>query len=259
MAETRTSVANRPAWVDLASPDVEASRQFYSALFGWDVQVSPDPQYGGYGIAHLGGEQVAGIGPKMSADQPTVWAVYIGTADAEALAGKVQAAGGTVLAPPFDVGDQGRMAVFQDPSGAVVSAWQPAAMGAFHSGRENTFGWAELNARGVESAVPFYEEVFGWTLKRSDSGEGGPPYIEFQQDGESVGGAMEMSAMVPAEVPNYWLVYFSVADVDGAFAKATAAGAHALVPPMDFPGGRFAIVQDPQGATFGLLRYPGGG
>ena len=258
MAEAKTAVANRPAWVDLSSSDAEASRDFYAKLFGWRLEVTPDPQYGGYAMAKVGDHDVAGIGPKMSADAPTAWSVYIGTSDAERLAEKVKAAGGNVVAPPFDVGEQGRMAVFQDPSGAFISAWQPAAMGRFHMGMPNTFGWAELNARGIEKALPFYTQVFGWTAKQSEMGEGAPPYTEFQIDGESIAGAMEMNPMVPAEVPSYWLVYFNVEDVDKSYSKAIEAGARELMAPQDFPGGRFAIVSDPQGAAFGLLRMSAG-
>jgi predicted enzyme related to lactoylglutathione lyase len=60
--------------------------------------------------------------------------------------------------------------------------------------------------------------------------------------------------MVPAQVPSYWLVYFAVSDVDKSFKTATQAGAKELVAPMDFPGGRFAILNDPQGAAFGILK-----
>ena len=60
--------------------------------------------------------------------------------------------------------------------------------------------------------------------------------------------------MVPGEVPSYWQVYFTVADVDSAFRKALAEGATEMLAPQDFPGGRFAIVSDPQGASFGLLK-----
>jgi predicted enzyme related to lactoylglutathione lyase len=255
MAEA-TATTNKPAWVDLSSSDAAASREFYSKLFGWDIQVSPDPQYGGYGMAQVGGKDVAGIGPKMSDEAPTAWSVYIGTADASGLAEKVQAAGGTVIAPPFDVGDQGRMAVFQDPSGAFISGWEPRAMGGFLTHRENTFAWAELNARGFDNVAPFYTSVFGWTQKRNDMGEGAPPYIEFQFGGESVAGGMEMTSVVPADVPSHWLVYFGVADVDASFEAAKQAGARELVAPRDFPGGRFAIVMDPQGAVFGVLSMP---
>src|SRR5215471_17361190 len=102
MAEATSTVANKPAWVDLASSDAAASREFYGKLFGWQIDVQPDPQYGGYGMARIGGKDVAGIGPKQNPDAPTAWSLYIGTTDAAGLADKVQAAGGTVVAPPFD-------------------------------------------------------------------------------------------------------------------------------------------------------------
>jgi uncharacterized protein len=255
MAEAKTAVANKPAWVDLATSDAAAAREFYSKVFGWKIDVNPDPQYGGYGMANVGDKRVAGIAPKMSPDAPTAWSIYIGTDDADDLAKKVQAAGGKVIAPPFDVGDQGRMAVFQDPTGAVISAWQPGAMNAsLPTGEANTFGWAELSSRGVDKAIPFYQKIFGWTPKANDMGPDSPPYTEFQLGGESIAGGQEMQAMVPAETPSYWLVYFAVGDVDKSFKTATQAGAKELVAPMDFPGGRFAIVSDPQGAAFGLLK-----
>jgi uncharacterized protein len=254
MAEARAAIENRPVWVDLSSSDPAGSREFYSRLFGWDVQVSPDPEYGGYGLAKVDGNDVAGIGPKQSEDAPTAWSFYIGTSDADDLARRVGAAGGTVVVPPFDVADQGRMAVFQDPSGAFVSAWQPSAMGGFQAGAPNTFGWAELNARGIENAIPFYEQVFGWRPRTSDMGEGNPPYTEFQVDGQSVAGGMEMNPMVPAQVPSHWMVYFVADDVDRSYRQALDAGGREILAPQDFPGGRFAILSDPQGAAFGLLR-----
>lgn len=251
---TATKLVNRAAWVELPSPDPEASRAFYSGLFGWKIEVSPDPQYGGYAMAKVGDKDAAGIGPQQSPGTPPAWGIYIGTDDADELSRKVQAAGGTVIAPAFDVGDQGRMAVFQDPSGAFISGWQGASMGDFETDAPNAFGWAELNARGIDKAIPFYEQVFGWTAKTTDAAEGAPAYTEFQIDGHSVAGAMEMNPMVPAEVPSYWMPYFSVDDVDAAFRKAIELGAQEMLAPDDFPGGRFAIVSDPQGAAFGLLK-----
>jgi predicted enzyme related to lactoylglutathione lyase len=93
-------------------------------LFGWQIDVNPDPMYGGYALAKVDGVDAAGIGPTQSPDQPSMWSIYIGTDDVDRLAEKVTAAGGVVIAPPFDVGDQGRMAVFMDPTGAQISAWQ---------------------------------------------------------------------------------------------------------------------------------------
>jgi uncharacterized protein len=89
MAQAMTRSINKPAWVDLASKDTAGSRDFYSKLFGWDVQVNPDPQYGGYALAKIGGKDAAGIGPAMDPNAPTAWSLYIGTDDIEALARKV--------------------------------------------------------------------------------------------------------------------------------------------------------------------------
>jgi hypothetical protein len=253
MAEAKTAIVNKPAWVDLSTSDPSGARDFYAKVFGWKVEVSPDPQYGGYAMATIGGKDVAGIGPKQSPEGPSAWMVYIGTKDADELGKKVQAAGGNVIAPAFDVGDQGKMAVYQDPSGAFISAWQPTQMGGFQSGAANTFGWAELSSRDLGKAIPFYKKVFGWGEKKSEMGQGGE-YTEFLSGGESIAGAMDMNPMVPAEMPSYWLVYFNVDDVDKAFQKAKGAGAQEMMAPQDFPGGRFAIISDPQGAAFGLLQ-----
>jgi predicted enzyme related to lactoylglutathione lyase len=246
---------NRPAWVDLSSPDPEDSRNFYAELLGWDIQVSPDPQYGGYAMATDAGVGLAGIGAKMDPSAPTAWSLYIGTDDVAALAQRVTDNGGTVVMAPFDVGDQGKMAVFRDPAGAFFSAWQASAMRGFVSHQPGAFDWAELNARDVDSVLPFYEKVFGWVVKRGEPSNGQPPYNEFQLEGESILGAWEMNPNVPPEVPAYWQIYFSVGDVDVAVARALSLGATTVAGPQDMPGGRWAILADPQGAMFGVLRF----
>jgi predicted enzyme related to lactoylglutathione lyase len=251
MTNAATGIANKPAWIDLGTNDAAGAREFYATLFGWEINVSPDPQYGGYARALLDGKDVAGIGPTMSPEQPTAWSVYVGTDDIDALSHKVQAAGGHVLAPAFDVGDQGRMAVFADATGAAISAWQPIAMGGFQTQGSNAFGWAELNARNAGASLAFYHDVFGWDPHTQGVPEA--PYTEFEVDGRSIAGATEMSPLAPAAMPNYWLVYFGVDDVDAATAKAVKAGGKEMLAPLDFPGGRMSMVVDPQGAIFGLM------
>ena len=253
MAKVATAVINKPAWVDLSTTDADAARDFYANLFGWRLDVSEDPQYGGYATAKLDDQSVAGIGPKPEGDQhPAAWSLYIGTEDIDGLARKVQEAGGTVIAAPLDIGDQGRMAVFADPSGAIISGWQAAGPSQFVLGILNAFGWAELNARGLEPAIAFYETVFGWTHSEQPDGEG-EVYTQLEHDGQPIAGALEMSPEIPADVPSYWLIYFTVDDVDARFQTAIELGGREMVAPQDMPGGRFAIVSDPQGAAFGIL------
>jgi len=256
MAETTTKLANKVAWVDIASKDAAGSRSFYSQLFGWDAQVNPDPQYGGYALAKLNGEDAAGIGPAMDPNAPPAWNIYIGTDDAADLAQRVSAAGGTVVMAPFPVGDQGTMAVFQDPTGAFISAWQGTRMGGFQTEGEGAFAWAELNTRGIDQATSFYATVFGWTHDTMAAGTAGmPDYTTFYTSGDRVAGAMPMDAAMPPHIPSYWMPYFAAADVDAAFEKAKRLGAQEMVAPTDFPQGRFAIVSDPEGAMFGLLHF----
>lgn len=240
-----------PVWVDLSTSDPTAARAYYAALLGWEMDVTEDPQFGGYATASADGKDVAGIGAAQPGS-PTAWSLYLLTDNAAALGDRVLSAGGTVAMPAMTIGDVGRMAVFQDPAGTFISAFEPNTMPGFHTGVNGSFGWTELNARGLERALTFYRAVFGWETKASPLPDG-TTYTELQLDGKSFGGAMEMSAGIPAEVPSYWLVYFTVADVGEAVTRALKAGGTEVTPPTPMPGGQFAILQDAQGATFGVM------
>ncbi|MGD0863717.1 MAG: VOC family protein [Candidatus Limnocylindrales bacterium] len=257
MSIVHASSVGRPIWIDLTSSDPAASRDFYAKVLGWQIEVTADPQFGGYAIARSDGKDVAGIGPAMMADAPSAWSVYIGTDDATELTARVQAAGGMVVAPPMQVGDAGRMAVFQDPSGAFIGAWQPQAMPGFVSGTPNSFTWAELNARGFERAARFYRDVFGWTAQTYPMGEGRPTYTQFLLGPEMVAGGLEMNPLTPAGRPSHWRVFFGVDDADATYQRAIAAGAKETLAPQDFPGGRVAILTDPQGASFTIRSTKG--
>ena len=254
MAEAKTAVAHKPVWTDLSTSDPQGAREFYSAVFGWKVEVNPDPQYGGYALAKVHGKDVAGIGPKPMPEAPVAWTVYIGTPNAAETAKKAEAAGAKIIAPVMEVGDQGHMAIIQDPSGAYLGLWQAGKMQGSQSEGSSSMGWAELNARGFDKAESFYKKLFGWGEKKTPGAGENPEYTEFQLHGDSVAGGMEMNPMVPAEVPSYWMVYFNVDNVDKAFDKVIEHGGKEMLSPMDMPGGRFAIVSDPQGASFGLLK-----
>ena len=114
----------------------------------------------------------------------------------------------------MDVMEEGRMAVFADPAGAVIGIWQPGRMkGAGLVNEEGTLGWNELVTSDVEGSKAFYAAVFGWDHA---SHEGGPPggYTEWKAGGRTMGGMMAKPPGMPAEIPSYWGVYFVVSDVD---------------------------------------------
>ncbi|GAB1688825.1 VOC family protein [Krasilnikovia sp. M28-CT-15] len=242
-----------PTWVDLGTADLDDAVRFYTSLFGWSAHVSPDPEAGGYTVFNLDGLPAAGAGPLFGEGQPTAWSTYIGTEDSDAVAARVQAAGGQVLVPPFDVLDQGRMAAFLDQAGAPFSVWEPAMMrGAEVFDRPGALTWNELTTRDVEGSARFYGEVFGWTAR--DSSAGGPPYVVWEREGRTIAGLQPMlGPQWPADLPPHWMVYFAVADCDESAARAFALGGRVMHPPTSFPRGRYAVLEDPQGGTFAIL------
>ncbi len=244
-----------PGWVDLGTPDIEASKRFYGDLFGWTAETSPDPQYAGYTLLQKDGKSVAGIGPLMMEGQPIVWSSYVIVDDAEQTAARVASAGGQVLVAPMTVGDQGRMAVFLDPTGAAIGSWEPDLMtGAELFNQPGSLCWNELATRDTDGAKPFYHAVFGWEADDQPYGDG--TYTQWQLDGRSIGGMLPMGAAFPDEVPPNWGVYFAVDDCDAAVDTVTAGGGSVTMPVMDSPQGRFAGVADPHGAPFFVIAMP---
>ncbi|HEV1998599.1 MAG TPA: VOC family protein [Candidatus Dormibacteraeota bacterium] len=262
MAETSTTPAaapakftpGTPAWVDSTSTDTEKSKAFYPALFGWTANDLGE-EAGNYVMFELEGAIVGATGPVQGEGQPAAWSVYFATDDADETARKVEAAGGKVIFPPLEVMDQGKMAVFADSTGAFFSVWQSAQMpGLGRIGAPNTFGWCELNTRGVDKAAEFYKGVFGWNAHKPDNGEGAPPYTEWQLNGQSFGGGIDMADTgMPEGIPPHWLVYFATDDIDTLAAKVAELGGKVMLEPREYPGGKFAVVTDPVGASFGLM------
>src|SRR5437762_3451783 len=159
-----------PSWVDLGTPDIPKAIEFYSGLFGWQIEPGP-PETGGYSIAMMRGRPVAGVGPQMNPGPP-YWTTYVSVNSTDEAVEKAKAAGGKVFMEPMDVMDAGRMAVIADPIGAVISVWQPNQMpGAGVVNEPNSYSWSELVTTDVEASKQFYSAVFGWGTQTH--GEGG--------------------------------------------------------------------------------------
>jgi predicted enzyme related to lactoylglutathione lyase len=253
VAEFTGYAAGTPCWVDIAVSDLDEAKRFYHGLFGWEA-LDQGPEAGGYCMLTLRGKNVAGLGPKMDPNQPSAWSTYVAVDDADATATEITANGGTVVMPPFDVLDSGRMTVCIDPAGAFFSLWQPKAHhGADLANEPGTLGWNELATRDPDGAITFYGAVFGWEANTMPMGATGS-YTEWKLDGNSVGGMMPMGDHYPPQVPPHWLVYFIVDDCDASFARAGELGGTGLVPPTDIPPGRFAVIADPGGAAFAIMK-----
>ena len=255
MSERTSYAPGTPAWVEHGTPDLDASIEFYGALFGWDVPESENAeQTGGYRLAMKSGNPAAGMMPLMQEGQPPAWTTYVSVEDADATAAKVTEAGGVVIAEPMEVLDLGKMAIFADPAGAVFGIWQPGTfIGAGLVNEPGAISWNELNTRDPEGAKAFYGAVFGWTFEDAEF-EGMGSYTTISLGGNPVGGILNMAERgVPEQIPPHWQVYFAVEDTDAAVDQAKQGGGGVMVEPIDIPAGRFSILNDPHGASFAVI------
>ena len=240
-----------PCWIDLMTTDQAAAREFYSSLFGWHVEVGPE-ETGNYGMASVGGHDVAGIGGMMGMDHPPVWNTYLATADADGTSKAAEAAGGSIVAPAMDVMEFGRMAFLQAPGGGVFGVWQARRHNGVGVANEpGALTWNEFMCRDYDAAKAFFAEVFGFTY--TEIGDSGFQYATVELDGHTVGGIGRLPDEVPMHIPPHWRVYFAVADCDAAAARAAELGGSVLRQPEDMPYGRHADLADPQGAMFSII------
>lgn len=252
MAEKTRHEPGTFCWVELGTSDGPAAKRFYASLFGWTWTDFPG-RAGPYTILQKNGKDAAAL-YQMGAQQgvPPNWASYVRVESADDAAARAKGLGAKVLMGPFDAAENGRMAVLQDPTGAFFSIWEPRANpGAGVVNEPGAFCWNELYTPDPKAAGDFYSRLFGWTREAMPLPTG-QEYTIFKKGDAQVAGMMEL----PKEwkVPPHWLVYFAVDDSDRTVRKASGMGAKVMMPPTDIPNvGRFAILNDPQGADFAVI------
>src|SRR5215467_25095 len=245
-------------WVELATTDPSAAESFYSKIFGWAADNMPSAPGEIYTIFQLDRRQAAAA----SAIRPEQlrqgvrphWGIYVAVQSADVCAVRAAELGGSVLAPPFDVGDVGRMAVLRDPAGAVFSVWQANVNpGIGIAGEHGTLCWCDLNTPDQARAGQFYADLFGWQIMKEDE-ETEHNYWHIKNGEELIVGIPPASHH-RAGTPAHWLAYFNVSDCDVTAAEARKLGATLYLPPTDFEDvGRMAVLADPQGATFAIFK-----
>jgi predicted enzyme related to lactoylglutathione lyase len=239
-------------WIELGTTDQNAAKQFYVSLFGWvanDMPMGPDSFYT---IFRLDGRDCA-AGYTLTTQEkgvPPHWNLYIAVENADDASHKAVQLGAKVLAPAFDVFDAGRMAVLQDPTGAVFTVWQAkknAGIGIVNE--PGALCWADLNTPDRQKASEFYSGLFGWTITPGE-GKDASGYLHIKNGEKFIGG------IPPTDnVPPSWLIYLYVADVDASSRKAKELGANFYMPPTSLEGvGRFTVLADPHGAVFAMFK-----
>ncbi|MBI4876091.1 MAG: VOC family protein [Acidobacteria bacterium] len=261
MAGIERHPAGAFCWVELGTTDVAAAKAFYGGLFGWTAEDMPMGEGQAYTMLKLAGLETGAM-YKLTAEMlqqkiPPNWMLYVTVESVDATMEKVKENGGQVAVGPFDVGEAGRMAVIRDPQGAVVSMWQAKGhIGIRVAGAAGSLCWSELATTDRVGARQFYTQVFGWGTK---IGQMGPvEYTQWLVGEMPVGGMLEMTEEWEG-APPHWMPYFLVADCDASADQSKALGGTVCVPPTDVPNeGRFAVLQDPQGAYFSIIRLSAG-
>lgn len=244
-------------WNDLATRNAEAAIEFYCAVLGWTPARSDPKEVGVYQRLRAGDCGVAGLyamhGPRFEGVPPH-WQSYLHVDDVDAAARKAAGLGAAILMPPDDVPGVGRMSMLRDPVGATLALVHglnpPAGVRAEHG--VGSFAWNELVTKQPEKATDFYTGFLDWTAKTTDAGDHG--YTEWLLQGEPVGGMLHVPGEW-SEIPPHWMGYVRVADCDATVGRTRERGGTVLKEPEDIPGvGRFAVLQDPQGAVFSIIR-----
>ena len=247
-------------WFELATTDQDRAKTFYASLFGWSINDTPLGPTEVYTIFQRDGRDAAAAYTMRPAERaqgiPPHWLVYISVENVDAMAKRVAAAHGAMLAPPFDVMESGRMAVLADPTGATVAIWEPRAH--HGTGIVNAVGaavWADLNTPDPAKAAAFYRELFGWKIVAGKNmAPAGPNDYGHIVNGDEFIGGIPPASMLPPGAPANWLIYFAVPDCDAAATSARASGGSILMPPTSMKEVRkFAVLADPQGAAFGVV------
>lgn len=246
-----------PCWFELTSTAPERSRAFFAELFGWQMQDTDMGPMGVYTFLANGSGTVGALwgmpAEQRAAQIPSYWGVFFLVADCDRASAEAARLGATVVVPPMDIADYGRMAVITDPSGATCSLWQ--ATGDASSGpglamfEPHAVGWVELATRDTGKARDFYTALFGWQTRETPIPlPGDHRYTHFSLGDTPFGGMLGMTAEW-GEIPPHWALYFMVEDVDACVAKALSLGGSNPVSAFNAPGvGRIALIAEPTGA-----------
>jgi uncharacterized protein len=243
---TAATTVGKFVWHEQVSSEPSQAQDFYTRLFGWETELYR-PDETDYAMISARGHNHGGFARGMEGAPPPHWLSHVRIEQLEETIEKATGAGGELAAGPFEMGEVGRIAIVRDPQGAHLSAYEPPDQG---PAPEGVFVWDELATSDADGAQRFYEEVFGWTTSDMGADYGG--YRVFNRGEAGVAGLMTVP---DGSIPPHWQPYVAVEDPDATAAMAGELGGSTLAEPMDVPNvGRIAVLRDPQGATFGILK-----
>jgi predicted enzyme related to lactoylglutathione lyase len=250
-------------WYELMTTDPDGAKAFYDSVVGWNVGSQSDAPNGYRMIGRYDGKYAGGVMPiddeMASKGGRPIWLGYVGVDDVDATVAAIQADGGKVMVPAWDIPGVGRIAMVTDPEGAPFYIMKPtppmgdvnAKSDVFHTDNAQHVRWNELSTTDPQAALTFYNRHFGWRQEGElDMGDLGK--YQFLYDGDTmIGAVMPKMPQMPVSM---WSFYIGVDDIDRAVEAVKAGGGTLFMDPMEIPGGEYsANGMDPQGAAFGLV------
>lgn len=120
-----TTPAGHFVWDELLSSNADASKEFYSTIFGWTANDTEMGAMGTYTIFKRGDRDAAGLMQMPpEAGAPSMWIPYINMDDVDRSAGRVESLGGRIYIPPSNIPTVGRFSVASDPTGATFALFK---------------------------------------------------------------------------------------------------------------------------------------
>jgi len=243
-------------WLELTAIDWKKAKEFYCQLFNWRAEDEDIGDGMFYTTMFVDDNVVAAMFQRTPEQEEqgvmTNWLSYVAVDSVDDTLEVMAPLNAQVIAGPHNVMDAGRMAIIEEPNGAVFAIWQANQ----HAGialRDvpNSLCWTELATLNRDDSKAFYHQVFNWQFDDKDMM--GMTYTELKSGGFSEGGMLEMTEEW-GDTPPHWMNYFAVENCEQSVESAQALGATICVPVTDIPEvGRFAVINDPQGATFSII------
>jgi predicted enzyme related to lactoylglutathione lyase len=257
VAETATGAhePGRFVWVDLLSHDVTASQRFYEALLGWTFEPLGEGD-ARYVVARHEGVPVAGIIPLPNGRQQSQWLSYLSVYDVDEAVESLVAGGGTVYLEPADFDARGRIALVGDPQGAVLAFIRTAGGDPPERSEPPPPGhwlWNELWTDDVQAAVDFYGQYGAYQAEAPPAELQRENYLVLKQGDRLRAGVFQIPG--PNIRPN-WLKFLRVEDPVAVAARAAELGGEVILSPEQVRGIEGAILRDPTGAVFAVVKWP---
>ena len=255
-----------PIWYELMTTDPKGVAPFYKATLGWDIPVHGDTMPNGSEYRMILRDDGGNAGGVLTLTQDMCdsgaqagWVTYFDVPDVDASVEKATGMGASIIMPAETMEGIGRMAMISDPQGAPFYVMTPTPPeggddpegAVFKGDTPGRATWNELNTDAAAEQIHFYTSLFDWEITGEMEMPGDHIYKFFDLGERGIGA---VGSMKPEGMPNAWLPYFRVENIDAAKDAVEANGGKVMMGPMEVPGDDMIIVAcDPAGAAVGLV------